>query len=117
MTADDRKKFSLRSGATSAALPTVGGAMPGERMSDAEVMGEIGGKKKFIIIAVAIVVAAFIGVIVVKSMKSKDVAKSAEAMTPTTIPTTPTPPPEATPPAPPTPAPAAAEAGRREARR
>src|SRR4029078_4432661 len=91
LTADDRKKFSLRSGATSTALPTVGGAMPGERMSDAEVMGEIGGKKKFVIIAVAIVVAALIGVIVVKSMKSKDVAKSAEAMTPTTIPTTPTP--------------------------
>ena len=45
VTADDRKKFSLRSGGTSTALPTVGGAMPGERMSDAEVMGEIGGKK------------------------------------------------------------------------
>ena len=45
VTVEDRKKFSLRSGATSTALPTVGGAMPGERMSDAEVMGEIGGKK------------------------------------------------------------------------
>src|SRR4029078_562449 len=91
LTAEDRKKVSLRSGATSTALPTVAGAMPGERMSDAEVMGEIGGKKKFIIIAVAIVVAALIGVVVFKSMKSKDVARSAEAMTPTTIPTTPTP--------------------------
>ena len=28
LTADDRKKFSLRSGATSAALPTVGGGFP-----------------------------------------------------------------------------------------
>ena len=56
LTADDRKKFSLRSGATSTALPTVGGAVPGERMSDAEVMGEIGGKKKIIIIVIAAVV-------------------------------------------------------------
>jgi eukaryotic-like serine/threonine-protein kinase len=104
VTAEDRKKFSLRSGATSTALPTVGGQMPGERMSDAEVMGEIGGKKKFVIIAIAVVVAALIGVVVFKSMKAKDVAKSAEAITPTTIPTTPTPPPEATPPPAPPPA-------------
>jgi hypothetical protein len=111
LTADDRKKFSLRSGATSTALPTVGGSMPGERMSDAEVMGEIGGKKKIVIIAIAVVVLALIGVVVVKTLKSKDVTKNAEAITPTTIPTTPAPPPEATPPPAPAEkaAPAAAE--------
>ncbi len=47
---DDRKKYSLRSGGTSAALPTVGGVVPGERMSDEEMMGEIGGGKRTVII-------------------------------------------------------------------
>src|SRR5262245_13089705 len=105
LTAEDRKKFSLRSGATSTALPTVAGAMPGERMSDAEVMGEIGGKKKFWIIAIAIVVAALVGIVLFKKMAAKDVSKGAAAMTPPTIPTTETPPPA---PAPPTPPPVAA---------
>ena len=68
VTADDRKKFSLRSGATSTALPTVGGAVPGERMSDAEVMGEIGGKKRIVIIAIAAVVVALLGIVVVKKL-------------------------------------------------
>jgi len=106
LTADDRKKFSLRSGATSTALPTVGGAMPGERMSDAEMMGEIGGKKKLIILVVAAVVLVLVGIVVVKKFTAKDVAKNAAAMTPPTIPTTePVPPP-----VPPTPAPPAAAA-------
>jgi serine/threonine-protein kinase len=120
VTADDRKKFSLRSGATSTALPTVGGAVPGERMSDAEVMGEIGGKKKFVIIAIAVAVLALLAILGVRLLKSKDVSKSAEAMTPTTIPTQPpppeAPPPPAAPPEPPVaavkpPAPAAAAKG------
>jgi hypothetical protein len=57
------------------------------------------------------VVLALIGVVVVKTLKSKDVTKNAEAITPTTIPTTPAPPPEATPPPAPAEkaAPAAAE--------
>jgi len=109
LTADDRKKFSLRSGATSTALPTVGGAVPGERMSDAELMGEIGGKRKFVIIAVAVVVLALIGIVVVKKLTARDVSKNAAALTPTEIPTQPTPPPEATPPVP-TPPPAASKA-------
>ena len=41
VTAEDRKKFSLRSGATSTALPTVasGAVVPGDRMSDSEMVG------------------------------------------------------------------------------
>ncbi|HEY7371689.1 MAG TPA: serine/threonine-protein kinase [Polyangia bacterium] len=109
LTAEDRKKFSLRSGATSTALPTVGGAVPGERMSDAEVMGEIGGKKRIGIIIVAVIVAALLGIFFFKKMTAKDVSKNAAAMTPPTIPTTtPTPPPEATPPPAPPPPPVAA---------
>jgi hypothetical protein len=108
VTAEDRKKFSLRSGATSTALPTVGGAMPGERMSDAEVMGEIGGKKKIGIIVIAVIIAALLGIFVVKKLTAKDVSKNAAALTPPTIPTTePAPPPA--PPAPPTPTPPAAK--------
>jgi serine/threonine-protein kinase len=109
VTTDDRKKFSLRSGATSTALPTVGGAVPGERMSDAEVMGEIGGTKRIVIIAIAAVVVIFLGIVGWKFLHAKDVSKNAAALTPSSIPTT-APPPEATPPMPPTAAKPAAAA-------
>jgi len=103
VTTDDRKKFSLRSGATSTALPTVGGAIPGERMSDAEVMAEVGGKKRITIIAIAVAIVALLGIWGWNKLKAKDVAKNAAAMTPTEIPTQ-APPPEVTPPpAPPAP--------------
>ena len=108
LTAEDRKKFSLRSGGTSTALPTVGGAVPGERMSDAEVMGEIGGKKRIGIIIVAVIVAALLGIFFFKKMTAKDVSKNAAAMTPPTIPTTAPPPTEVTPPPAPPTAPVAA---------
>ena len=103
---DDRKKYSLRSGATSAALPTVGGAIPGDRMSAEEMMGEIGGGKRTVIViaAVAVVLAVVVGMYL--AFRGKHVAQSAAALTPVTVPTQPTPPPP--PPAPPAPAPAAA---------
>jgi len=100
VTADDRRKFSLRSGGTATSLPTVG-HVPGERMSDDEVMGEIGGKRRIGIIVVAVIIAALLGIFAVKKLTAKDVSKNATAMTPPTIPTTETPPPAA-----PTPAPA-----------
>ena len=103
VTTDDRKKFSLRSGATSTALPTVGGVIPGERMSDAEVMAEVGGKKRLVIIAVAVAVAALLGIFFWKQFKAKDVSKNAAALTPTEIPTQAPPPEMAQPPAPPAP--------------
>ena len=101
VTAEDRKKFSLRSGGTATALPAVG-HIPGERMSDAEMMGEIGGKRRIGIIVVAVIIAALLGIFVVKKLTAKDVSKNATAMTPPTIPTA-----EPAPPAPPTPAPPA----------
>jgi hypothetical protein len=62
VTVDDREKFSLRSGGTAAALNARGGAapggtvpggpVPGERMSDDEVLGEIGGGKRFMIMGI-----------------------------------------------------------------
>ena len=42
VTVEDRKKFSLRAGATSAGVPAVAGSIPGDRMSDAEMINEIG---------------------------------------------------------------------------
>jgi len=103
---DDRKKYSLRSGATSAGLPTVGGLVPGDRMSAEEMMGEIGGGKRTVIIiaAVAVVLAVVVGMYL--AFRGKHVAQSAAALTPVQVPTETTPPPP--PPAPPAPAPAAA---------
>jgi hypothetical protein len=108
---DDRKKYSLRSGATSAALPTVGGVIPGERMSAEEMMGEIGGGKRtaIIVAAVAVVVAVVVGLYL--TFRGKHVAQSAAALTPVQVPTQPTPPaPPPPPPAPSAAAPAAAPA-------
>jgi hypothetical protein len=99
---DDRKKYSLRSGATSAGLPAVGGVVPGDRMSAEEMMGEIGGGKRTVIViaAVAVVLAVVVGMYL--AFRGKHVAQSAAALTPVQVPTQPTSPP------PPPPAPAAA---------
>ena len=115
---DDRKKYSLRSGATSTSLPTVGGVVPGDRMSAEEMMGEIGGGKRTVIIiaAIAVVLAVVVGMYV--AFRGKHVAQSAAALTPVPVPTQPTtaappaaPPPSAPPAAAPKPsAPAAAPA-------
>jgi serine/threonine-protein kinase len=103
---DDRKKYSLRSGATSTSLPTVGGVVPGDRMSAEEMMGEIGGGKRTVIIiaAVAVVLAVVVGMYL--AFRGKHVAQSAAALTPVQVPTQPTP--AAPPPPSPAPAPAAA---------
>ncbi|MFL5304593.1 MAG: protein kinase domain-containing protein [Polyangia bacterium] len=112
VSAEDRKKYSLRQGATSAALPTVGGKIPGERMSAEEVMGEIGGGKRFGIVIAAVVVLAAVIAVVALGFRGKKVAQNAAALTPVTVPeqpSAPTPPPTA-PAAPPAPEPPAAAA-------
>jgi hypothetical protein len=104
---EDRKKYSLRQGATSASLPTVGGAVPGERMSAEEMMGEIGGGKRTVIVVVAVLVVAAVVAVVALGFRGRKVARNAEALTPVTVPTqvaAPAPPPAPPPP----PAPAAA---------
>jgi serine/threonine-protein kinase len=95
VTAEDRKKFSLRSGGTSTALPTVGAGVvvPGDRMSDSEMVGQIGGGKRTFIIIGAVAVALAIGVTVYMLMRGgKGVEKSAEALAPAPIATQPAPP-------------------------
>jgi hypothetical protein len=106
---DDRKKYSLRSGATSTALPTVGGVVPGDRMSAEEMMGEIGGGKRTAIIIASVLVVLGIIVGVYMAFRGKHIAQSAAALTPVPVATEPTPPPPPAAPAPaaPTPAPAA----------
>ena len=101
VTVEDRKKFSLRSGGTATALPSVG-SMPGERMSDAEMVGEIGGKKRMVIIGAVVAVVVAVVAVVALGFKGKS-AKS----TPASEPVAATPPPAAEPPAPPPPAPPA----------
>ncbi len=120
VTTEDRKKYSLRQGATSASLPTVGGAIPGERMSAEEMMGEIGGGRRIAIIVVAVVVVAAVVAIVAVGFRGKKVAQNAAALTSSTVPAQPAAPaaapPAAAAPAAPTPsapapaAPAAAAA-------
>jgi hypothetical protein len=64
LSVEDRKKFSLRAGGTAAGVPVVAGSMPGERMSDAEMINEIGGGKKTRVLAIAgVAVAAVIAVL------------------------------------------------------
>ncbi|HXU62109.1 MAG TPA: serine/threonine-protein kinase, partial [Polyangia bacterium] len=96
VSAEDRKKYSLRQGATSAALPTVGGRVPGERMSAEEMVGEIGGGKRIAIIVVAVVVVAAVIAVVALGFRGKKVAQNAQALTPVAVPNepaAPTPPP------------------------
>jgi hypothetical protein len=76
VTVEDRKKFSLRSGGTAAGLPVVAGVVPGERMSDNEMISEIGGGKKIAIIVVAVAVVAIIIAVAVMSMRKKHDATS-----------------------------------------
>jgi serine/threonine-protein kinase len=99
VTAEDRKKFSLRSGGTSTALPSQG-SMPGERMSDTEMVKEIGGGKRIAIIVVTVIVVLGIGVTVLLGFRHKGGEAGPAAQAPA-----PTPPVAAEPPAPPPPVP------------
>ena len=72
VTADDRKKFSLRSGQTAAAMPTVKAKVPGESMSEAEVLAEVSsGSRKVVVVLVALVLIVAAIAVVVTLMRSK----------------------------------------------
>jgi hypothetical protein len=60
LTVEDRKKFSLRTGATQTALPKVSAPVPGDSMSEEEVIKEVSGgtKRTGLLIAAAVVVVA-----------------------------------------------------------
>jgi len=77
VTVEDRKKFSLRAGATSAGVPAVAGSMPGERMSDAEMINEIGGGKRMKVIGFAGVAVAVVIAVLFFTFKGKGGEKPA----------------------------------------
>jgi hypothetical protein len=71
VTTDDRKKFSLRAGNTSAAMPAVKGRVPGERMSDEDVIREVSSSRKVVVILVATVVVLAAAAAVLTLLRSK----------------------------------------------
>jgi hypothetical protein len=71
VTSDDRRKFSLRAGNTSAAMPAVKGRVPGERMSDEDVLREVSSSRKVVVILVAIVVVLAAAAAVLTLLRSK----------------------------------------------
>jgi len=115
LTAADHNKFSLGStGNSGRVVAARGGEVPGERMSEDEVLNEIGSGKRMAIIGIAgaVVVALIgVGVVVIRGKSHHEPAAPLPAAAPATVPAPekPAPPPE--PPA----APAAAEAKEPEA--
>jgi hypothetical protein len=71
VTSDDRKKFSLRAGNTSAVMPAVKGRVPGERMSDEDVIREVSSSRKVVVILVAIVVVLAAAAAILTLLRSK----------------------------------------------
>ena len=71
VTTEDRKKFSLRSGGTATAMPSAGNKLPGAGMSDKEVMEEIAGPRRTMILVVLGVVVALAVVVILWMMKNR----------------------------------------------
>jgi hypothetical protein len=71
VTVEDRKKFSLRTGGTATALPTAGPAVPGEKMDEREMVGEISGGRRTLILVIAAVVILALVVVIAMMVKGK----------------------------------------------
>ena len=73
LTQEDRKKFSLRSGGTAASLPavTAKARVPGERMSDDEVIREVSGSRKIVVLLVLVVLVVAAGAAILTFLRSK----------------------------------------------
>ncbi len=71
VTIEDRKKFSLRTGGTATAVPTVGEHVPGEEINEKEMVGEISGGRRTLILVVAAVVILALVVVVAMMLKGK----------------------------------------------
>jgi hypothetical protein len=98
VTADDRKKFSLRTGGTATAIPVVrAGAVPGEKMSEREVISEVSGTRKAVMLVLVGVVVAGIVAAVLYMMRDRPSLPPAPAPAAHAIPEPP--PPGAPPPA------------------
>jgi serine/threonine-protein kinase len=71
VTVEDRKKFSLRTGGTATALPAAGGEIPGEKMNEDEMVGEISSSRRTIILIIAAVVILALVVVIALMLKGK----------------------------------------------
>jgi hypothetical protein len=71
VTVEDRKKFSLRTGGTSAAMPTSRPEVPGEKMDEREIVGEISGGRRTLILIIAGVVVLALVVVIAMMVKGK----------------------------------------------
>jgi hypothetical protein len=77
VTVEDRKKFSLRTGGTSTAIPTAAPEVPGERIDEREMVGEISGGRRTLILVIAAVVVLALVVVIAMMVKGKGKASSA----------------------------------------
>jgi serine/threonine-protein kinase len=71
VTVEDRKKFSLRTGGTATALPSVAVSVPGQKMDERELVGEIGGGRRTLILVIAAAVILALVVVVVMMVQGK----------------------------------------------
>ena len=76
VTVEDRKKFSLRTGGTSTAIPTAGPEVPGEKIDEREMVGEISGGRRTLILVIAAVVVLALVVVIAMMVKGKGRAGS-----------------------------------------
>jgi hypothetical protein len=71
VTVEDRKKFSLRTGGTATAMPTAGSMVPGEKIDEREMVGEISGGRRTLILIIAAVVILALVVVIAMMVKGK----------------------------------------------
>lgn len=71
VTVEDRKKFSLRTGSASIAMPAAAANVPGEKMDEKEMVGEISGGRRTLILIIAAVVILALVVVVAMMVKGK----------------------------------------------
>jgi Protein kinase domain len=85
VTVEDRKKFSLRTGGTATAMPSVdaGRHVPGEQINEREIVGEISGGRRTLILVIAAVI--FLALVVVIAMMVKGKGKSASSAAPASV--------------------------------
>jgi serine/threonine-protein kinase len=76
VTVEDRKKFSLRTGGTATAMPTSNPQVPGEKMDEREIVGEISGGRRTLILVIAAVVVLALVVVISMMVKGKGKASS-----------------------------------------
>ena len=104
VTSEDRKKFSLRTGgiATGSSLPAVKAQVPGEAMTEKDVIAEVSGSRRTTVLAVAAIVVLAVVAAVVMMMRGRPQAPPpASAPAASVIPAPPVPAAAAKPPEPP----------------